>query len=267
MYRKAIAILLLIAPVLPVHAAEQETSDYLQRAIQYENGRGVAKDLHKAYRLYCLAAQEKNADAYYHLGWIHLHGRGVINDKGIAVGWFAKGAKAGDKVASYIVERLADVEAKKDPNCPEVDPKHLTRPAIEKLVRMLAPEYGLDPALVLAVITAESSFRANVRSHKGAHGLMQLIPATAKRFGVRNIKDPVQNLRGGMAYLQWLSKRFDGDVSLMLAAYNAGENAVKRHQGIPPYRETQRYVKRITRHYRDSLLSAAQANSDDTRTL
>jgi len=266
MYRAAAIIILSISLTLPAQSAEVQADGYLQRAIQYENGRGVAKDLKKAYRLYCRAAQENNADAYYHLGWIHLHGRGVDNDRGIAVGWFAKGAKAGDKVAGYILQRLADVEPRKDPNCADIDVKHLTRPAIKKLVRSLAPEYDLDPALVLAVISAESNFRTNARSHKGAHGLMQLIPATAKRFGVRDIKDPVQNLRGGMAYLQWLSKRFDGDVSLMLAAYNAGENAVKRHQGIPPYRETRRYVKRITRRYRDALLSAAQANSN-SRTL
>lgn len=115
------------------------------------------------------------------------------------------------------------------------------------LVRELAPQYALDPKLVLAVIEAESSFNPKARSPKNAQGLMQLIPATAKRFGVGDPWDPEQNLRGGMAYLRWLLDHFNGDIKLALAGYNAGERAVERHGGIPPYAETQRYVKRIVK--------------------
>ena len=82
---------------------------------------------------------------------------------------------------------------------------------------------------------------------------MQLMPATAARFGVEDASDPVQNLRGGMAYLRWLLIRFEGDLRLALAGYNAGEGAVRRFDGIPPYRETQRYVERITRAYGKTL--------------
>lgn len=82
---------------------------------------------------------------------------------------------------------------------------------------------------------------------------MQLIPATAKRFGVKKLSDPEQNLRGGMAYLQWLIKRFKGNVKLVLAAYNAGEGAVDNYQGVPPYAETHNYIKRISRHYSKSV--------------
>ena len=103
-------------------------------------------------------------------------------------------------------------------------------------MRALAPKYSLDPKLVLAVIEAESNFNPKARSPKNEQGLMQLIPATAQRFGVRNVWDTEQNLRGGMAYLQWLLKHFKGDVKLALAGYNAGEKAVERHGGVPPYR-------------------------------
>ena len=113
----------------------------------------------------------------------------------------------------------------------------------------IAPTYGLQPALVLAVIEAESGFNDQARSPKDAQGLMQLIPATAERFGVQDPYDPVQNLRGGMAYLRWLLAYFRGDVRLTLAGYNAGEGAVVRHGGVPPYAETRAYVDRITRVY------------------
>ena len=93
------------------------------------------------------------------------------------------------------------------------------------------------------MIHAESAFDPDALSHKNAHGLMQLIPATARRFGVRNINDPAQNLHGGMAYLRWLLDHFDGDVELALDGYNAGEQAVSDYRGIPPYAETVNYVK------------------------
>lgn len=249
-----VGALLLSTTSLPTLATPQSEGDHLRKAIQYENGRGVARDPQRAYRLYCLAATKQNADAYYHLGWMYLSGRGVSKDLAIAAGWFAKGADAGDRVSTNNLRRLAGIEPKLDPNCPAIDGP-LDRPSIEKLVHLLAPEYDLDPRLVLAVIRAESAFNPKARSHKGAIGLMQLMPATAKRFGVHDIRDPVQNLRGGMAYLQWLSSHFNGDLPLVLAGYNAGENAVERHNGVPPYRETRHYVKRITREYRKVSLA------------
>ena len=94
---------------------------------------------------------------------------------------------------------------------------------VEAWVRSRASEYGLDPNLVLGVITAESAFDPQAESPKGAKGLMQLMPATASRFGVRHIWDPADNLQGGMSYLRWLLRHYEGDVSLTLAAYNAGE--------------------------------------------
>jgi len=125
-----------------------------------------------------------------------------------------------------------------------------SRGDLELLVRELAPQYGLDPNLVLAVIAAESSFRADALSPAGAAGLMQLMPATARRFGVRDIYDPMQNLRGGMSYLRWLLSYFRGNVKFALAAYNAGEGAVNRYLGVPPYAETKGYIAKIMRVYR-----------------
>ena len=120
---------------------------------------------------------------------------------------------------------------------------------IKALVDRMAPQFGLDPVLVYAVISAESAFRVKAVSPKRAQGLMQLIPETADRFGVQDPFDPKQNLQGGMKYLQWLLKHFDGDIKLALAGYNAGEGAVRRHKGIPPYRETRAYVKKIEALY------------------
>lgn len=109
--------------------------------------------------------------------------------------------------------------------------------------------FGVDPIMVRAVIQVESNFRPGVVSSKGARGLMQLMPGTAKRFGVKTIDDPEQNIRGGVAYLATLLRLFPNDLTRVFAAYNAGENAVLRYGRIPPYAETQTYVKRCMSVY------------------
>ena len=114
----------------------------------------------------------------------------------------------------------------------------------------LAPEYQINPVLALAIIRAESNFDPNARSAKNAQGLMQLIPETSARFNVKKPFDPVQNIRGGLSYLRWLLAYFRGDVSLVAAAYNAGEGTVERYRGVPPYAETRAYVQRIKRYFR-----------------
>ncbi len=112
-------------------------------------------------------------------------------------------------------------------------------------IKAAARDYGVDEAIVRAIIHAESSFNPMALSHAGAQGLMQLMPATARRFGVANSYDANQNIRGGVQYLAWLLKRFNGNLTLAAAGYNAGEGAVDRHGGVPPYQETQRYVARV----------------------
>ena len=103
----------------------------------------------------------------------------------------------------------------------------------------------ISPAFVLALISVESGGRPAVESNKGAQGLMQLIPDTAARFGVTDSTDPAQNIKGGVAYLEWLMNEFEGDPIMALAGYNAGENAVKKHGGVPPYAETRNYVPKV----------------------
>lgn len=127
--------------------------------------------------------------------------------------------------------------------------KHDRRSKYDPIIERYAAKYRLDPTLVRAVIQVESDFNPSCVSHKGARGLMQLMPATAKRFGVKRIHDPEENIHGGVQYLAYLTRLFRDDLPRALAAYNAGENAVLRYGGIPPYDETRTYVNRAMTVY------------------
>ncbi len=222
---------------------------------RYENGEGVPADVDRAIRLYCKAARQGHADAQYQLGWLYAHGRGVKRDDALAAAWLKKAAGKNHAQARNVL-RLLKVKPRSQVSCPTNSVvkqashrayRPRTPPAhVKTMVHRLAPEFRLDPDIVLAVVQVESNFNSGARSPKNAQGLMQLIPETADRFGVKDVWDPEQNLRGGMAYLRWLLDRFDGDLSLALAGYNAGEGAVDRHQGVPPYQETKEYVRRVT---------------------
>jgi soluble lytic murein transglycosylase-like protein len=124
------------------------------------------------------------------------------------------------------------------------------RSRYDALVREAAGAVELEPALVHAVVSVESRYNPRAVSRKGASGLMQLMPETARRYGVADVFDPAQNLRAGARYLRDLLRMFDNDLKLALAAYNAGENAVARHGRIPPYRETLAYVPKVLAFYR-----------------
>lgn len=126
---------------------------------------------------------------------------------------------------------------------------NLTRGQYADLINAIALEHDVDPALVKAIIRTESNFDPRALSRKGARGLMQLMPGTAGRYAVANSFDPEENIRGGVRYLRALHDMFPGRLPLVLAAYNAGENAVLRHDGIPPYPETRDYVARVLKHY------------------
>ncbi len=119
----------------------------------------------------------------------------------------------------------------------------------EGVVRSASYRYDVDPYLVLGMIRVESNFDAHAVSHKGAKGLMQLMPATARFHKVDNAYDPVQNIYGGVRHFRLLLDRFDGNVQLALAAYNAGAGAVAKYNRIPPYRETRNYVRRVMGYY------------------
>jgi len=142
----------------------------------------------------------------------------------------------------------------------------MTDQRLDRIVRDAAARHQLDPALVKAVISTESGWNPQAVSRKGAVGLMQLIPGTAQRFGVGNPFDAAQNVEGGTTYLKSLMDRYNGNLSLTLAAYNAGEHAVDLSGGVPAYRETQQYVEKVKHEYfrpgsgrNESLWSAPRA--------
>lgn len=118
-----------------------------------------------------------------------------------------------------------------------------------EIIHTKAEKYDVDPALVAAVIEAESRFKQRARSPRGARGLMQLMPGTGRWMGARDLYNPEQNVDAGVKYLKYLNERFDGNLKMTIAAYNAGEGTVKRYDGIPPYRETRTYVKRVMNNY------------------
>ena len=120
---------------------------------------------------------------------------------------------------------------------------------LDRVIFDVSQRQGLDPKFVHAVIWQESKYKNQAKSHASAQGLMQLIPATAERFGCDNVYDPAENIEAGTKYLRWLLKRFDGNVELALAGYNAGEGAVDKYNGVPPYNETRNYVKIISQRY------------------
>jgi soluble lytic murein transglycosylase-like protein len=125
----------------------------------------------------------------------------------------------------------------------------IDRDGAEKLVREAADRHHVDPALVRAVIETESNWNPRAYSHKGAGGLMQLIPTTAQRYGAYDLFNPQQNIDAGVKHLKWLLERYNGNLDLALAAYNAGEGAVDRAHGIPAFRETRDYVQKVQNAY------------------
>jgi soluble lytic murein transglycosylase-like protein len=240
-------------------AEQGDLKAQVELATALEHGEGIKRDMERAIVWYCRAAGRGSKDAQRSLGWIYANGRhGVRRDDDVAAYWLDRAASNGDKYAARLVKRIAnDVVTPKHTGCTHVAKapwlkQRCTSAAcrqIVALVEKLAFDFRLDADLVLAVISAESGFNPRAQSNKGARGLMQLIPATAERFGVRNSWNEEQNLRGGMAYLRWLLAYFDGNVEHALAGYNAGEQRVKHYNGIPPYAETQAYVQRIISDY------------------
>ena len=252
-------------------------------AVAYEHAEGVPRDLEKSRALYCQAAKHGFADAQFKLGWLYANGRGVARDDAVAAALFEMAAEQGHEHAAKLLKYFGAHGDAQLPTCVLPDPPVATevagddeqslaeqtaadkavepadpepdlapRTEIEKLVYQLAPQYSVDPRLAMAVISVESAFNPVAVSPKNAQGLMQLIPETAERFGVRRVFSPAENIKGGLAYLRWLLAFFKGNVALVAAAYNAGERAVERYRGVPPYEETRRYVKKITGLYTKS---------------
>lgn len=231
-----------------------------EEARAYEHGEGVPKDPAKAIALYCDGAKAGDPEARYSIGWMYANGRGIPRDDAVAAYFFnlaaAQGHEPSRNMLRFVGTPTADMPAcmrEKVIATEDIDDfsySNEKQRQLAELVRRLAPEYGIEPRLALAVARTESNLNPNAVSPKNAQGLMQLIPETAVRFNVRKPFDPEQNVRGGLSYLRWLLAYFCGDVALAAAAYNAGEGAVNRYLGIPPYAETRGYVKRILEIFR-----------------
>jgi soluble lytic murein transglycosylase-like protein len=255
MDNKSASRLLILASLLwssDLHA--EPLAAQVELALRYEHGEGVARDPARAMTLYCAAAQSGSPEAQYHIGWMYLLGRDVTRDSSLAGRWLIAAAANGDTQAAAVVVRFRLASDGASPQCAALAisvPTRITAAPAEvaRLVAEMAPRHGLDPKLVLAVIQVESAFHADAVSPKNAQGLMQVIPATAERFGISNPMDMRDNLTAGMKYLGWLLSYFQGDVTLSLAAYNAGEKRVVDYKGIPPFPETVAYVRRIQTYY------------------
>ncbi|MCK5696820.1 MAG: transglycosylase SLT domain-containing protein [Gammaproteobacteria bacterium] len=237
-------------------AKQGQVNSQFDLALAYEHGEGLEKDQKQAIYWYCKAAINGHSDAQVNLAWMILNARGTDKNEALAVRWFKVAAKSGDQYAQQMLSRLDSQLTSKKTICTRLPtPYWQTKKCSEncqkivKIVNTIAPLYNIEPRLILAIIQQESNFNIKALSPKGAIGLMQLMPSTAKRFAISDAWDAQQNITGGIRYVAWLLKRHQGNVKLVLASYNAGEQTVKRYNGIPPYKETQNYVKRIIQVY------------------
>ena len=248
-------------------------------AFKFKNTEGSPQNYAEVVASYCSAAKSGDTDAQYALGWMYANGRGVSIDKSIAFQLYSMAAEQGHIGAKESLKDIVDTSPKSNlPACLLPDPPapivrefaiesaqnerktisdktaalFYSQNRILKLVNKLAPRYEIDANLAMAFIAVESGFDVQATSPRNAQGLMQLIPETAKRFGVKDAYKAEDNIKGGLAYLQWLLAYFKGDVQLVAAAYNAGEATVEKYKGVPPYTETQMYVKKIASLYNNT---------------
>ena len=233
---------------------------------------------------YCAAAREGSLEGQYRLGRL-LWMTDMPTDHTVAATLLALAAQrghekarillagepSGDQLPDCLKPSVSPTEPESQAVVPAVVPAEVVERYVAglspaqrrqaRLVERLAPRFAVDPRLALAIVKAESNFDPFALSARNAQGLMQLIPETAERYGVRDAWNAEQNARGGLAHLRWLLQRFEGDIALVAAAYNAGEGAVKQYSGVPPFAETREYVKRVLTFYRASHHVAPDAQA------
>jgi soluble lytic murein transglycosylase-like protein len=230
-------------------------------ARRYENAEGIPRDYQRAFDLYCQAAKAGWPEAQYALAWMYANARGIARDDQAAQQLFQLAAEQGHPQSIELIRGIERNDINALPSClfPEtivpatgnnaVSSFKYPLSKVSKLVDSLAPRYAIDPALAMAIISVESHFNERAVSSKNAQGLMQLMPDTAERFGVKDAFNAEQNIKGGLTYLRWLLAFFRGNVSLVAAAYNSGERTVEKYRGVPPYRETIDYVQKVINLY------------------
>lgn len=250
-------------------------SDFLKQASKLEK-----QDPWKAATLYCSGARQGSTEAQYRLAMLFAFGQGVPEDRAAAASLLSIAAEQGHQEAANLLETI-QYSSDKLPECvlANVNPPHAPKPpdlpkstpgtfpldtrtldnvlaSLPKerrwligMIQKIATWHDVDPRLALSIVNVESHFQHTALSSANAMGLMQLIPATAERFNVQDAFDASQNVKGGVKYLRWLLKRYNGNIELVAAAYNAGEGAVDKYKGIPPYPETQEYVRRVLHFY------------------
>lgn len=289
MWRKTIRILLccsmffFMASAAASGSGSSEASEggpklnaLLLKAANYEASAESHDDYWQAAVIYCEASRLGSTEAQYRLGMLYAFGKGVPENRAFAASLFSMASHQGHRKAFDMLETI-NFTSQQLPACvmsetlPDKRPPPVLKPAehpapidryleslpsnkswIIDLASKISDWYDIDPKFVLSIITVESNFETKAQSPKSAMGLMQLIPATAERFNVKNAFDASQNIKGGIRYLRWLFSYYRGDIELVTAAYNAGEKAVDRYLGVPPYPETREYVKRLKKLYRRS---------------
>ena len=213
---------------------------------------------------YCIASRNGITEAQFRLGMLYAFGLGVPEDREAAATLFSVAAEQGHLEAQKMLETIR-IGANKLPACvtANVDPVRApfapppnwnatlsaNQKVVANIITKIAAWHGVDPNFALSIAKVESGLNPGALSPKSAMGVMQLIPETAARFNVRDAFNASQNIKGGVRYLRWLLDRYQGNVALVAASYNAGEGKVDRYKGIPPYPETQQYVKRVQRLY------------------
>ena len=197
---------------------------------------------------FALAAPKKSAvsESELKLAMLDLNRQKVVQLKSVKRS--SKKQKRSVRIKRFISRRKT---SSRSSNCLRWSAAKINQKArrFDRSITKYARQYRIDKNLVKSVITAESCFRVKAKSHADARGLMQLIPATARRFGVKDSYNADQNIRGGVKYLRFLKDRYKGDLKKVIAGYNAGEGAVDKYKGIPPYKETKNYVKNVLKVY------------------